>query len=232
MVTEEKKLELLHDHYKDSFTYLRTYIQHRDRLLFFILLVLVIMMFQLAAQSDADQAISQAVAEQFELTTPIDMAFIGSAIWLSLLALVVRYYQRVMLVEKQYRYVHKLEGRLSSHYNDEIFTRESTSYSSSFPTFTKWAWRLYTLVFPVLLLVIASLKIRDELSRPITFAWPLVLNIASFLLLLGFTLLYLYSFHIKNSSLARISIFPGPRNLSRDVPDSQSKTHQSSVKER
>ena len=35
-IAEEKKLEILYDHYKDTFSYIREYLKQRERLFVFV----------------------------------------------------------------------------------------------------------------------------------------------------------------------------------------------------
>lgn len=195
MVTEDTKFQVLNDHYKDSFTHLKTYIQRRDRLFLWILIVITIMLFQIASPKESGEAISQFVVKLLELNEPIDISFIGSIIWFSLLSLVVRYFQMVVLIERQYKYIHMLEEQISSNYDKGVFTREGKSYLSDYPLFSKWASALYKNLFPILLLLVVFIKITNELSPPRDASLTLIINIAIFLGVLISTFSYLLMIH-------------------------------------
>ena len=50
MAQAEKKFEILHDHYKDTFGHIRDYLKLRDRLFFFLLIVITLMLFQISSK--------------------------------------------------------------------------------------------------------------------------------------------------------------------------------------
>lgn len=135
MPTEDTKFQILSDHYIDSFSYLQKILKQRDRFFFLILIVVTLMLFQIYSPTDSGKALSQFVTNELELEDSIDISFIGSIIWFLLLSFVVRYFQTVVNIERQYKYIHQLEDQLSPFYNNDAFTREGKSYSSNYPLF-------------------------------------------------------------------------------------------------
>ena len=158
----DKKLEILNDHYKDTFAQLREHLKLRDNLFFGVLIIVSLMFYQLYLPQEAGNAISGALAKALKLEKTIDINFIGSAIWFALLVLLLRYFQTVIYIERLYSYIHKLEDQLCLCYDRKAFTREGKSYLENYPKFSNWAWALYTIVFPVLLIFVASIKIFFE----------------------------------------------------------------------
>jgi len=125
------------------------------------------------------------------------MSFIGSLIWFGLLGLVVRYFQTVVHIERQYEYIHKLEENISSNYDNKAFTREGKTYQKAYPLFSEWTWILYTFIFPLLLLIVIFTKVISEFhmgnKSPVLF-----INVVFFLCILISTLFYLlYQFRRK-----------------------------------
>ena len=71
----------------------------------------------------------------------------------------MKHFQIVVLIERQYAYLHKLENELTIHFSSGIpFTREGKSYLTHYPKLSDWADILYVWVFPVLLLFFVSVK--------------------------------------------------------------------------
>lgn len=161
-LSEDNKLDLLNDHYKDTFAYLREYLRQRDRLFIYLLVVIVFMLFEMASPKAAGEIFSKVLSKHFEITSTIDFSFMTGVIWFLMLGLTLRYYQNVILVERQYQYIHKLEDDLSKHYSGIAFTREGKAYLKGYPYFSKWADILYIIVFPMLLMAITTLKWVDE----------------------------------------------------------------------
>lgn len=192
---EDTKLQILHDHYKDTFAHLQNHLKTRDRLFFFILVVVTLLLFQVFSPQEAGDAISQFVSQRLELKEPIDISIIGSVIWFSLLAIALRYFQTVVHIERQYAYIHGLEEQLSPNFDNKAFTREGKSYLSDYPLFSSWAHTLYTIVFPILLLVIVGVKIFSEWASSEHLSSTLVFNSAIALFILVSTGLYLLLVH-------------------------------------
>lgn len=191
---EDVKLQLLHDHYKDTFFYIQKYLKFRDQLFAFILIVITLMLFQIYSPAASGAAVSQFITEKFGLTSPIDITFIGSMLWFTLLIFVVRYFQTVVHVERQYKYIHQIEEQLSAQYANKAFTREGKSYLKNYPLFSSWAWILYTIVFPLLLLVLVIVKIAFEIrARSISLLFGV--NVAIFIGIVLSTVFYLILVH-------------------------------------
>ncbi len=195
-LSEDKKVELLNDHYKDSFLNIKDSLKLRDRLFFGVLAVITIMLYQIYLPQEAGNAIGQFIAKGLNLEKPINTSFIGSVIWFILLGLVVRYFQTVVYIERQYDYIHNLEDQLSSLYNNMAFTREGKSYLSNYPYFSDWVWILYANFFPILLIIVIIAKILNE----IRFAGLSALSIFDILVSVSIvvsTILYLCMIHFK-----------------------------------
>jgi len=194
---EDAKLQILHDHYKDTFFYIQEHIKLRDRLFLFILLVVTFMLFQLYSPVSAGEAVSHFITKKLELKSPIDITFIGSIIWFGLLSLVVRYFQTVVHIERQYKYIHQIEEQLSSEYANKVFTREGKAYLNDYPLFSRWAWILYTIVFPALLVALVIFKINREIWQAGSISLLISVNSAIALFIVLSILFYLLSVHFK-----------------------------------
>lgn len=194
---EDVKLQLLHDHYKDTFFYIQKYIKLRDRLFLFILIVATLMLFHIYSPSESGEAVSQFITKKLELKPPIDITFIGSIIWFGLLSLVVRYFQAVVHIERQYKYIHQIEEQLSVEYANKAFIREGKSYLNDYPLFSSWAWILYTIVFPALLIVLVIVKIVGEICQAGSISLLISVNVAIALFIVLSTLFYLLLVHFK-----------------------------------
>ena len=197
-LTEQTKYEILYDHYKDTFEHTKSYASQRDRLFFLVLVVVTFLLFQIVAPGESGLVLSEYATAQLGLQTAIDDSIVTSLLWFSLLALVVRYFQRVITVERQYEYLHQLEDELSRYFSGTVFTREGMTYLSSYKTFSDWSWRLYAIAFPLLLLFVTGTKIIGEVriyaGTPITF----LLDVMAFLGIVLFTVLYVASVHFRD----------------------------------
>lgn len=194
---QDAKLTLLYNHYKDTFASIQDYLKHRDRLFLFVLVVVTLLLFEVYSPSGFAEAISQFITKKLELKTAIDVSFVASVIWFVLLSLVVRYYQTVVHIERQYDYIHKLEEHLSAEYDGKAFTREGKSYLQQYPLFSHWARILYTFIFPIFLVIIVVFKIIGEFCYLEKNTPLLYINFFIAICIVVSTLLYLLLVHWK-----------------------------------
>ncbi len=162
-ISDEKKIEILNDHYKDTFSQLSKYLEKRERLFSLILVTVVVLLFQLYSPSEANTTIGEFILKKLDLQSTVNIAFVNSVIWFILLGLVVSYFQTIIHIERQYTYVHGLEEQLSKEFHGKAFTREGKSYLKNYPQFDNWMHFIYTLVFPAVLILMVVLKIINEI---------------------------------------------------------------------
>ena len=197
MVSENIKFQALTNHYKDSFEILQSKIRQREKLFLTVLCILTIMLFRFYTPQEALKIISQLISSHLNINAQINFLFIESVIWFSLLAITVKYFQTVVYIERQYEYIHKLEEEISKKYKNKVFTREGLSYLKNYPIFLKWTSFLYTVFFPILLVLIAVLKIGNEMQTSGFSSILFWINGIFCLFILIAALLYLRTIHCK-----------------------------------
>lgn len=177
-IPSDIKFQALHEHYQDTFFNITESIKLRDKLTILVFLILVFLVLYTFWPIDAATAFSQMVGQKTGISASIDQALLSSIIWLALLISLIRYLQIVVYIERQYAYIHRLEDELSkSCDNDVLFTRESKSYLKNYPIFSNWICMLYTIIFPIILIIVVIFKIINEwVISPYSFSLPLVLN--------------------------------------------------------
>lgn len=193
--SEDTKLEILNDHYKDSFVHLQEHRKFRDRSFILVVVFVGLLLFQLYAPKESGQTFGEFVAAKFELKTSVDISFLGSLIWFGLLGVLIRYFQTGILLERQYKYIHSLEDQLSSYYDGKTFTRESKAYLKNYPRFSDVAHLIYTVLFPFLLIVVVIAKIWNEISVATQISALLVFDVAACVCIIATTFLYLRYIH-------------------------------------
>ena len=197
MASDDTKLEILSEHYKNTFDFLQKNLKQRNRLFLYVLCILILMLFQLYTPQEASNLMSQFVSSKLNLSEQMNMLFVQSIIWYGLLATTLKYFQSVVFIERQYNYIHQLEEQLSKEYEEKAFTREGVSYLKDYPKLLSWASCLYTIFFPVILLIISIFKIVSE-CKLLGFKQILVwFNVAIFLFIAISVILYLIALHVK-----------------------------------
>lgn len=163
----EEKLQLLHDHYKDTFTLIRDRERQRDRLFLVVLglygVIAVAVLFSVSFSAALKNA--EVAGVKADLSTLPAGALLG-ALWAFSLAMTLRYCQSSIVVERQYGYLHTLEAQISKELGGGgLYQREGQAYLERYPAFSTWAWVSYTYVFPLLLILLAVAFIVTEWLR-------------------------------------------------------------------
>ncbi len=197
MNLDTDKLQILSEHYTHTFDFLQPHLRKRDRLFIGVLLLIIIMLFQIYTPDEASSVIAQLISDKLNLKTHINFLYIQSVIWFVLLAIVIKYFQSVVFIERQYDYIHALENILSNEYSDGAFTREGDAYLSDYPAFLKWASFLYTILFPAILLVVVTSKIIIEYKQYGRAEILIWFNALIYISVFISVALYLYVIHFK-----------------------------------
>lgn len=168
-----------------------------------LLMVLTLAAFSLYALSPeySATALSGFLSTSYGISATFNFAVLGSVVWFLLLIFSLRYFQVSVSIERQYDYIHQLEDKLNAKCGEEIITREGKSYLSNYPKFSDWIWMLYTVFFPLILLVITATKIVSE-WRAVGFDCDLfvLLDTIFFGLLAVTIILYMVKIHLANQS--------------------------------
>jgi len=207
-------VQLLHEHYRDTCSIAQDIRGSRDRYFYLILASLVPVLFNVYSPADYARLLSEFLAKRLDLSRAPDLGFVRSLLWFVLFGLTVRYCQSVLLLERQYAYLHALEKQLARDLG-EVFGREGRAYLANYPVFLNWAHHLYSLVFPVVLLVVVTVALLRGLP-----GWPPWPGVVYFDLVVGVALwmfvgLYLrarYAGHAKRQAAHVVDLtLAGPR---------------------
>jgi hypothetical protein len=182
MLNDEKRADILYAHYKDSFENIQNHIKKRERFLFFLLILSVIMIFQIACPAEAPDQLACILLKKLDLNKPISVAFIDTVIWFIMLSLIIRYCQTVSYIERQYAYIQEIEKKINTILGNEYITREGKAYLTKYPIFSTWVHYLYTVVFPILLIILLILRMKSEYDVATIIGFKIYLDFAIFIL--------------------------------------------------
>ena len=195
-ISSEKKLEILHDHYKESFSYVKNYEKQRERLLAFLIIVIFFQFLQICFLDQSTSAFNAFIEKQINFSFAFNKNFFSILLWFLLFSVSLRYFQVNALISRQYKYIHQLENKLCEITRDEKFIiRERFGYKKDCSIFTEWVYIIYTWIFPVLLIIVAFVKIVLEESP----VWILAIKFSFFLAICASTIFYLEKIHKKYS---------------------------------
>lgn len=194
-LTDDTKLTILNDHYKETVADFKKTGKSRDNNFLAMLILLGVMAFQFVSPAHSQSVLTQIAHNKLGVDANLSVNFLGSLVWFALLYVAIRYFQAVINLEKQYNYSHDLEELLSKNYDGKAFTREGKSYLKNYPIFSDWVHIVYRTIFPLLLLVAVLVKIVGEWSADSHSTIPLALDSIIFVSLVISTVLYVYSLH-------------------------------------
>lgn len=163
----EGHLDVLHDHYKESFSLIRERERQRDRLFLVLIGLFALLVLEVQYPVGFGGALGPLKVAGAELDLGVlPLAGLLSASWVLTLAVALRYCQAVMLVERQYGYLHDLEERMSRELGDEdLYRREGRAYLDDYALFQDWAWICYVFLFPITAALAVLALITTELAR-------------------------------------------------------------------
>lgn len=161
---KELKAQILYDHYKDTFAYLREYLKRRDKLFSLVVVVLTMMFLQITSLVDSTKLASKYISIKLGFTISLSRDFFDSLLWFVLFSFVLKYYQATILIERQYDYIHKIEEHLTTCLKKKLIYREGSAYLKNYPLFSSWAHFVYTKIFPLLLIIVVLVKIISEIK--------------------------------------------------------------------
>ena len=196
---DSKKLDVVYDHYKDSFVCSRNYNKLRESLFNYVLIIIFLQFLQISLSAQYLELSNAVLQKQIGVNLALNKELINGFLWFLLFSFSFKYFQANVLVNRHYHYLHKLENKIDKIVGEKDFiTREGKNYLESYPLFSDWAHTIYTWIFPFLLLAVASFKMFFcvALDKQSAFA----LHVGSFFLLGIYisTILYLIAIH-KNS---------------------------------
>jgi len=173
---EEKRSELLMDHYKDTFAIILDHWKTRNRLFMYVLALIAILGVDSLSPGSLSNFVNEYLKSKLQTGASwktIDFAAVDLLARFLLLFLVIQYYQRSISVDRLYNYIHNLEEKICATMGGDFVTREGKSYlsrkgiptedkNSKRPLFLQAVGPLYTYVFPIGL---ASLVVAQIVSQ-------------------------------------------------------------------
>jgi hypothetical protein len=166
----DKRLDILNDHYKDTFTRLREHEQARDRLFLWVIGVFALLILEIgypAAVGGSLPKIALPGAAEINLQA-LPLPALLHATWVLALVIELQYCQATVRVNRQYPYVHDLEKTISpSLGGGDLYRREGLVYLRDYPLLLNVAWIAYGFIFPAITAVAAaSLAIWEWVQLP------------------------------------------------------------------
>lgn len=163
-IDDNTKLEVLHDHYKESFLHIRVREKQRDRLFMFVIALIGVLFLEIQYSDIFSTILGNVKLEFIELNISImPISIFLSVTWTYLFAIVLKYCQSSILIERQYEYLHHIEDKISQLFGDQsVYCREGRAYLNKYPLFSYLVWIFYIRLFPIIVILSVGLIIYLE----------------------------------------------------------------------
>lgn len=194
IVSSEKKVEILNDHYKDTCSRLANYRKQRNRLVLYALIIMgIAALFELSPQ-EALSAIfaifSSKVGSNIKsipiADIPVSNSVIKALPYLIIICIAITYRHYTIAIDNQYSYIQMLESELTSLYpRSNLFTRETNYSSRGSRYYAMWSSRFYDLILSAICFLLVGLGIVVDIAKD-GFHWRQAI---SGILLISFVLL-------------------------------------------
>jgi hypothetical protein len=151
----EKQFEILHDHYKETFTRIREAEQSRDRLFLWVIVLFALLSLEIGYPATVGPSLGKVSVLGGEINLQsLPLPALLHATWVFTLAIVLRYCQTAILVSRQYPYLHALEDAIAPEFGyKNIYRREGRVYLNEYPLLLDVAWFAYVVLFPLIVVV-------------------------------------------------------------------------------
>lgn len=198
-MTTENKIEILYDHYKDTFENQKVSLQKRNYYTLICICLIAALSFQISNPGESNLISNQLIKDNIG-DIKIDFSYINNVLTFALLWIVIMYYQINFLIEKIYKYIHEIEGKLTNELTPFEISREGKTYLNHYPWLSEIVHRIYSIVFPVILISVAITKWisdKNQLTEPFENGHFWINTIFLFMIVLT-SLLYLSHRHFND----------------------------------
>ena len=154
-------IEVLYDHYKDTFEQQKRYLAKRDHLTV-LLLILAILLIGLIFDPNYISSKMNAVIKAQVNNLVFDFEFINTGLIIAFFWFSLQYYMVVLQIEKMYKYLDQCEASLCVGYTGFKINREGAYYLKSYPWMKTLADRFFVLGIPIGFITLSVCKIVNE----------------------------------------------------------------------
>lgn len=164
-ILTDKQLDILNDHYKDTFTRLRESEQTRDRLFLWLIGLIVLLILEIGYPVAVGGALGKVKFADAEVNLQaLPLAALLNATWILTLLIGLQYCQATVRVNRQYPYLHSLEDTVSpSLGGGDTYQREGRVYLRDYPLLLDVAWFVYSIFFPFAVICSTIWLIHSEI---------------------------------------------------------------------
>lgn len=154
-------IEVLYDHYKDTFEQQKSNLTKRDHLTV-LLLILAILLIGLIFDPNYISSKLNAVIKAQVDNLVFDFEFINTGLIIAFFWFSLQYYMVVLQIERMYKYLDQCEASLCAGYTGFKINREGAYYLKSYPWMKTLADRFFVFGIPIGFITLSVCKIVNE----------------------------------------------------------------------
>ena len=156
-------IEVLYDHYKDTFEQQKRYLAKRDHLTV-LLMILAILLIGLIFDPNYISIKLNTIINAQVNNLVFDFEFINTGLIIAFFWFSLQYYMIVLQIEKMYKYLDQCETSLCAGYTEFKINREGAYYLRSYPWMKTLADKFFVLGIPIGFIALSVCKIVNEWS--------------------------------------------------------------------
>lgn len=156
-------IEVLYDHYKDTFEQQKRYLAKRDHLTV-LLMILAILLIGLIFDPNYISIKLNTIINAQVNNLVFDFEFINTGLIIAFFWFSLQYYLIVLQIEKMYKYLDQCEASLCAGYTGFKINREGAYYLRSYPWMKTLADKFFVLGIPIGFIALSVCKIVNEWS--------------------------------------------------------------------
>lgn len=199
-----KKYEILSTHYNETFCLLKEDVKKRDRLFVYSAINIFMLLLYMTSPASIGSWLNkflnaQAVGIENYNQSPSIMgsSFIGTTLCFLMLSLLHTYFQTVLHVERQYKYVYLLENQLSLLFKNKAFIREGEHYKANRNKFSVWTKFIFWTLYPGIIFFVSICWLIFVCKQNEIMDVYAVINIFIFISIIISIVLYLITLYKK-----------------------------------
>lgn len=168
----EEKLKILNEHYSETVHIISHFAKIRDRVLIYFIIILVFMYIQFEVPQMLSLLANNILNKYIEnkdssLSIILTEKFINNLLWFLALGVSLKYFNSRLQLRRLRKYAVKIEDKICNQIKIKNFIyRERDAFkSSAIWTFHFFILILHRVVFTLIVLLVTSLKINQEIKK-------------------------------------------------------------------
>lgn len=211
------KISILYDHYKET-NLLRKETEKRRNKNFFIICILEALSFLLLIRPEkAFELMLNGINKELDTTLQLSNTILQTLLWILVVYIMIRYVQDSLYIERQYKYLSKLEHSISNFI--DVFNREGDDYLEDYPVVLNFIDLFYKMLMPVVFIIINTIRIYKEFlsfiqgnTITIAFIFDSILFFISFII----TWFYFFEIHVQITKFLKKHVY-GLESISKNL---------------